>query len=309
MFINDPLVEYLMPLRSLARSFEPLDTQRLMLVDKARLQPFAQAIARRVKTGDVVVDIGTGTGVLAMLAARAGAKKVYAIEVSSMADMAKKVIAQNGLQDRVEVIEASSFDIKLPELADVLISETMGHLGIDEGIVATLADARRRLLKKDARLIPEQIDIFAAPSTDDVVRQREVASWSEQIAGLDFSAIGQQALKRSYLRRVVDSELLAAPKCIAHINLRRDSAAPKTLGADFTINKPGTMQAICAWFKADLGAGITLSSRNTSSWFPLHFPLTENAEWQVMQKFNFSLHAEGDDGQGRWRRQIEKIQD
>ncbi len=223
-----------------------------------------------------------------------------------MAGLAKRVIEQNKLQDRVEIIQGSSFDIELPELADVLISETMGHLGLDEGIITTLTDARQRLLKKEARLIPQHIDIIAAPSKDDIVRRREVESWSQQHAELNFFPIVNEVLKRSYLRRVLDSELLAAPKHIAQIDLHKATSAPKKMAASFTINKPGPLHAFCAWFKADLGGGISLNSRNTSSWFPLHFPMSESPNLQVMQGLQFELSAQEKEEQTHWQWKIKQ---
>ncbi|MFH1812417.1 MAG: 50S ribosomal protein L11 methyltransferase, partial [Pseudomonadota bacterium] len=160
------LLEYLMPLRTVPSTFARMDTQRAMLQDRARVEALARAIAGSVRPGDVVVEVGTGCGLLAVLAARAGARRVFAIEATELWQVARDVIAHNGVADVVQVIPGMSFDVELPERGDVLITETLGHLGVDEGIVATVADARGRLLKPGARLVPERIDILLALTSD-----------------------------------------------------------------------------------------------------------------------------------------------
>src|SRR5438552_2508186 len=94
-----------------------LDQHRALLADSVRTNAFAEAIARVVRPGDVVLDLGSGSGVLAILAARAGARKVFAIEQGHMADVATMVVANNGCRDRVEVLHARSHDVDLPERA------------------------------------------------------------------------------------------------------------------------------------------------------------------------------------------------
>src|SRR5437764_9744196 len=100
-----------------------LDQHRALLADSARTNAYAEAIGRVVRAGDVVLDLGSGSGVLAVLACRAGARKVYAVEQGHMADIAAMVVLNNGCRDRVEVLHARSHDVTLPEPADVLITE------------------------------------------------------------------------------------------------------------------------------------------------------------------------------------------
>jgi hypothetical protein len=109
------------------------------------------------------VDIGTGTGVLAIAAARAGARHVYAIEGGSIAMAARETVRANGLGERITVVEGRSTAVTLPERADVLVSETIGNDPFDEGILDTVRDARLRLLRPGARLIPASVAARVAP--------------------------------------------------------------------------------------------------------------------------------------------------
>lgn len=130
-----------------------------MLNDDARNAAYDAAIARAVRPGDVVLDIGTGAGLLAMMAARAGAAHVYTCEcVPLIAEKAREVIAANGLCDRITVLSKWSHQLKvgedLPQRADVLVSEIVDNLLIGEGIIATLDHALSHLVKRDALVIP-----------------------------------------------------------------------------------------------------------------------------------------------------------
>src|SRR6266850_3888881 len=106
-----------------------LDQHRALLGDSVRTNAYAEAIGRVVRAGDLVLDIGSGSGVLAILACRAGARKVYAIEQGHMADVATMVVLNDDCRDRVEVLHARSHDVTLPERANVLLTETLGNLG------------------------------------------------------------------------------------------------------------------------------------------------------------------------------------
>jgi PIN domain nuclease of toxin-antitoxin system len=119
-----------------------LDYHLSMLHDTARMDAFRRAIDASVQPGDIVVDLGCGSGVLSFMACEAGAGKVYAIEGGPVIDVARELAVDNGFDDRIEFLAGWSIEIGLLEPADVLISETIGNAGLDEGIVAWTFDAR-----------------------------------------------------------------------------------------------------------------------------------------------------------------------
>ena len=139
-----------------------LDYHLSMLQDAHRMDAFRRAIDASVQPGDVVVDLGCGTGVLSFMACEAGAAKVYAIEGGPVIDAARELAADNGFADRIEFLEGWSLEVGIPEPADVLISETLGNAGLDEGIVAWTADARERLLRPGAVLLPQRVRVWVA---------------------------------------------------------------------------------------------------------------------------------------------------
>ena len=141
---------------------DPVEHAR-MLHDSRRTNDYLAAVAEAVRPGDVVLDIGTGSGVLAVAAARAGARHVYAVEASDIAGVAERVFAANGVEDRVTLVAGWSRHIELPEPADLLVAEVIGSEPFEEEILETTLDARDRLLKPEARLIPNTLTLFARP--------------------------------------------------------------------------------------------------------------------------------------------------
>jgi predicted RNA methylase len=131
-----------------------------MLNDKQRTSSYLDCIRDIVHPGDVVLDIGTGTGIYALAAARAGARHVYAVEADLIARAAGRLFAANGVGSRITLIRGFSTNIWLPERADVLISELIGDEPLAEHVIGITQDAVRRLLRPRARLIPERIRMF-----------------------------------------------------------------------------------------------------------------------------------------------------
>jgi protein arginine N-methyltransferase 1 len=117
-----------------------------LIADQGRTQAYAESLKKRVTPASVVVDIGTGTGILALLAGRLGARKVYAIEASDEVQFGRRVAAQNGLEGRVEFIQGTSTQVQLPEKADLIVSDIHGVLPAYRRSLFSIMDARDRFL-------------------------------------------------------------------------------------------------------------------------------------------------------------------
>jgi predicted RNA methylase len=135
---------------------------RQMIADGPRSSAFSAAIAQAVRPGDVVLEIGCGPAVFAMLAARAGACRVFAVDTDDIVDFARQLASANGLSDRIEFFQCDSRNLTLPEPASVIISDIRGSLPFFSEAIACLADARTRLLAPRGTMIPQRDVLKAA---------------------------------------------------------------------------------------------------------------------------------------------------
>ena len=115
--------------------FDDFGGQAALLLDTRRVGLFKQALAQSIGPDDVVADVGSGSGVLAVLAAQAGARRVFAVERGPMAELAEQIVRENGLQERITVIRGEARDVTFPEPPSLMVSETLGVFGADEDIV------------------------------------------------------------------------------------------------------------------------------------------------------------------------------
>ncbi|MGE0040495.1 MAG: 50S ribosomal protein L11 methyltransferase [Vicinamibacterales bacterium] len=236
-----------------------LDEHRQYLADEPRLEAFRRAITAVVRPGDVVLDLGSGTGILGYLACQAGASRVYAIDEGPIVGLARDLIHANGLDDRVQVIRQVSTWTTLPEPVDVIVTDQIGQVGFDAGVVQYVSDARRRLLKPGGRIVPGAITVHAAPCSDDAVRTA-VEFWSRPVADLDWSCVRPMAVCTGYPRRLDPAQLLADSRPLFHIDLRTAEGERLEGEASFSVARAGAMDAVAAWFVADLAPGVTMTN-------------------------------------------------
>ncbi|KAG0614089.1 hypothetical protein M758_6G150400 [Ceratodon purpureus] len=160
--------------------------QKEMLSDRVRMDAYYHAIfdnARHFK-GKTVLDVGTGSGILAIWSAQAGARKVYAVEATDMAAHARALVAGNNLEDVVEVIQGSIEDITLPEQVDVIISEWMGYFLVRESMFDSVIHARDRWLKPSGMMYPSHARMFLAP-VETSLGERKIKQFEHSMAVWD----------------------------------------------------------------------------------------------------------------------------
>jgi precorrin-6B methylase 2 len=245
---------------------DPIEHAR-MLHDDRRTGDFISALTAAIQPGDVVLDIGTGSGVLAVAAARAGARRVYAVEASDVAAVAARVFEANGVVGRVTLVPGWSRQIKLPERADLLVAEVIGNEPLEEEILETTLDARRRLLKPGARLVPHALELLARPLLlpEAEIRQRvfgraAVARW-RGLYGMDFQPL-LDAAAEDPVYSVVEGEVAATwppagpPAVLASVDLTTFEEASVRAVTDLVVDPPGPVNAVAVTFRARLHGGI-----------------------------------------------------
>ncbi len=236
-----------------------LDEHRHYLSDLTRISAFQKAINEVVKPGDTVLDLGSGTGILALLACRAGALRVYAVDEGGIIELARKLAQANGYQDKIVFIRGHSTRISLPEKVDVIVADQIGRFGFDAGILQYFADARRRFLKGGGLIIPSSIDLWVAP-VECYDRWDNINTWNASCAGFDFRPARTIASNTSYPFKFRSEHLLGLPETAATLELLETSIGAFQLQASSRASRSGVLHGIGGWFSAQLSPNVTISN-------------------------------------------------
>lgn len=264
-------------------AYAELSIHRWMLRDRIRNEAYRGALAHRVKPGDVVLDMGAGTGILSMFSAIAGAKKVYAVERTEIAEVAKRLIAANGHAGVIEVLHGNLEDITLPEKVDVIVSEWMGGFGVDENMLAPLVIARDRWLRPGGAIIPGTTAAILAPISVPEF-DGDVAYWHSRPHGIDTSLLAAMTTQEMFHTQapLTTESLIAPPQQMwAHDPLTctlEEADRPFTAKLTFTAARTGTLSGLGSWFTAEMGDGTVLTNAigaPITHWGRTLFPFTQ----------------------------------
>jgi protein arginine N-methyltransferase 1 len=270
-----------------------------MLADSVRCETYWDGLQKHIEAGDVVVDLGTGSGVLAFFASRAGARRVHAIEHGPLADAAEAVAADNGIAN-VELHRTHSRKLKLPAKVDVIVHEQIGEVLFNEQVVENVVDLRDRVLKPGGKILPAHLALFIEP----VELSREgylPYAWQQKLHGIDFAALKPfaEAQPQRYQFQTLEpfpfGQWLAdrAPALVVDLHTATASSLPKEIAFQRTVITAGNLDGMAVFF--DVGFDEELSFGNApdapvTSWA---IPLlrTERTAVTPGQVIRFELRA------------------
>lgn len=240
-----------------------VDEHRAYLSDRVRVDAFERAIRAIVRPGDVVVDLGSGTALLGMMACRAGARRVYAIEANGMIEVGRALASRNGADDRIVFIKRHSTETVLPEAADVVVADLVAGMGFEAGLFPIYADAKR-FLRPGGQMIPSSITL-AATAVESEVLAREVHYWSNGAAsGFDLRPVLQWSLNTGY-PRVIDRGQLLTDTAVRS-DFDPSAGVPLLrLRGEVTIGRRGIVHGIGGWFETELSRGVLLTNSPLAS--------------------------------------------
>lgn len=231
-----------------------------MIVDEGRTAAYAESLKRLVTPASVVVDIGTGTGILALLAGRLGARKVYGIDPGDAIQFGRRIAQENGLDQRVEFIQGVSTEVRLPEKADIIVSDLHGVLPAYERSLLSIMDARDRFLTSDGCLIPRRETLWVAVVEAAALHRETAGVWGDDVYGMDMSAVRPTAVNTWHKSRVCPPALVAAPACWAALDYAGLRAPHVRGGAEWEIRAPRTAHGLCVWFDWEGADGVSFSN-------------------------------------------------
>jgi precorrin-6B methylase 2 len=236
-----------------------LDEHLGYVADATRLDLFRTSISKAISLGDTVADLGCGSGVLGLLCMQAGAGRVYAIDDSSMIDIARETFTRAGLGNRTVCIRGKSSQIDLPERVDVVICDHVGFFGFDYGVVAFLQDARQRLLKPEGTLIPSRIRLNVAAVGSKKCSQL-ANGWQAEAVPPEFHWLNNYSINTKHAVNLQCDDVLCEPAVLGDIDLYADNPEFFSWNAELRIERDGVIDGIAGWFECELAADVWMTN-------------------------------------------------
>ncbi|KIO02960.1 hypothetical protein M404DRAFT_638181 [Pisolithus tinctorius Marx 270] len=214
------------------QSYGEIDIHAVMINDKVRTSSYASFILRNPHLFEnaIVLDVGCGTGILSLFAAKSGAKHVYAVDASDIAEKAEKIVQANGLSDVITVIRGKVEEISLPDgitHVDIIISEWMGYALLYESMLDSVLRARDRFLSPNGgTMAPSQCRMMLVLCEGNETYKDRVGSWSD-VYGFDLSEMAKEVYDNAIVDIVSPESVVSSPCIIKDLHLR--TIAPRQL--------------------------------------------------------------------------------
>lgn len=267
-----------------------------MMADPGRMNAYTEALRRSVKPGDVVVDVGTGTGVFALLAAKFGARKVYAIDTNPCVLLGREVARRNGFADRIEFLQKSVFDVKLPEPADVLVADCRGAFTLFDRNLDMMVHARG-FLRPGGTVIPLRDELFVSVVEWPSFVETLDAGWTA--GGFDWSVCRDEGHS---IRIVAPDKALEGARFLveatrwAVVDFTTLSSTSSVRGkVDVRASAAGRAHFLALWFRGIVADGLEVTSAPTTDprrvYSPLLLPVDPPLELAAGETVSLGIDA------------------
>lgn len=292
--------------------FADLHEQERMLADQQRMNFYHDAINRNIKTGDRVIDLGTGTGILAAFASRAGAGQVYAVDHSTIIEHAQRLAAENGINN-VIFEDVHSKDLYLEEKVDVILHEQIGDFLFDEAMIPNVCDLRDRYLKPGGLILPSQFELFCEPMTLHDERRVPFIWELDDVHGFDFSSMSRSRPTHSEYYGIASCDLgvvkhfLAEPAPIVEVDLHTvtETSMPLSVTLKRKVTQAGVLDGLVVYMKAKVDEDLVLSSSPLDSKRAPHWGFRilrlEQSEVEVGDELEVTLSAKDWSNPESWK--------
>ncbi len=281
-----------------------------MVGDRTRVDGYFEALRNAIHPGSVVLDIGTGTGIFALLACRLGARKVYAIEPSDAISLAKTIADANGCREKIDFLQEMSTNVTLPERADVIVSDLRGILPFCGRHISSIIDARERLLAFGGALIPQQDCLWAAVVEAPELYDCHLTPWGDHDYGFDLGASRRILSNNWYAASFLPEQILAEPRLWTTLNYETiESPNCSSVVMNWTPARAGVAHGLAVWFDSTLGGEVGFSNAPgqpelvyRSGFFPWTEPVSVSVEDRVSVRLD--AHLVGEEYVWRWDTRI-----
>jgi len=236
-----------------------LDEHYYYLNDRVKLEQYQAAISRQVRAEHVVLDLGCGSGLLGLMALRAGAAKVLFVEEGAIIEVARQTVVEAGFGDRAEFLQVNSFELALSEFVDVVVCDHVGYFGFDYGILELLADARKRFMKPDGIIIPATIDLKVALVESEDCRKL-VSKWRDGSVPEEFHWLGNAAANSKHAVNLETTDLFSCSADLATFELGSELPSYLSWTTEFVCEKDGMIDGVVGWFHCRLIEDIRMTN-------------------------------------------------
>ena len=230
-----------------------------MIADVGRTSAYGDALALMVLPGATVLDLGTGPGIMALLACRAGARKVYAVEADDVIQIAREAAAASGFADRIQFLQARSLDLELPERVDGIVADVRGVLPQFGGGIVSLIDARERFLKSDGWMIPSRDSLFVAVVECPERHAGLVDPWNPD-CGFNFSSARARSVNCLSKASFQSDEVIVEPVRWAALDYLELRNAGVNGEVSWTVPRSTTAHGLGVWFDSETAPGCGFSN-------------------------------------------------
>jgi protein arginine N-methyltransferase 1 len=231
-----------------------------MVADKVRVDAYLEAMARVIRPGSVVVDLGAGPGVMALHACRLGAARVYAIDPDPSIAIAVELAAANGMADRIAVAQQYAERLDLPERVDAIVSDLRGAVPLHGAHLSVIANVRERWLKPGGTLIPMRDTVEAALVRPGPHYDVVTGPWERRQEGLDLTPALKWALGSPKKARLEAGALASPPRSWIELDYRVNTGTDGAGEMTWTVEEPVTACGVAMWTRAELLEGVGFSN-------------------------------------------------
>lgn len=227
-----------------------------MLKDRIRTESYQKAIELNKESfkDKVVLDIGCGTGVLSIFAAKAGAKKVYGIEFADIADYAKKIVKDNGFENTITIIQAKVEEADIPEKVDIIISEWMGYFLLFESMLDTVLFARDKWLKPNGKILPDKATMYLAGLEDASYKSSKLDFW-DSVYDVDMKCVKPNVICEPLVDKVERKAINSSQCKILELDLNTCKVSDLEFSSEYklTFFRKDTCSGLVGWFDVEFG--------------------------------------------------------
>ena len=262
------------------KEFANLYEHEKMLADRVRINCYREAIIKHVSPGGVVLDLGTGTGILSFFAAQQGAGKIYAIDHSDFITFARAAAKENKLKN-IEFVQSNSRYFKPDIKFDIIIHEQIGDYLFNENMIQNLLDLKVRLLKPGGRILPGRFELFLEPAClQDEYNIPFI--WENRLHGIDFGFMRKyhdelakykpQEYKQEWLCAAAVKYFLCRQQPVLSFDLHTlesEKDIPQQLDVAKQVAEPGSLDGFCLFFRVIFDDDISFDTS----------PLTAYTHW------------------------------